>query len=279
MLKDITFGQYYPADSFVHKMDPRSKLILSLIYMVSVFFVDSFFQFAFIALLLCLMIIFSKLPVKTVFKTVKPVLILVTITALLNLFFVQSGEVLWEWWIIKLTSGGVIYSLRMVLRLLFIVMGASILTLTTTPLLLTDGLEKLLSPLNKIHFPVHELALIMSIALRYIPTLMDEADRIIRAQKARGADFDTGSIFKRVKAFIPILIPLLISSLRSADELALAMESRCYGYTEKRTKLKILRFTSKDLIASLTVILLIGAMLVIKYNASVWGESFPWMYY
>ena len=191
MLKDITFGQYYPADSFVHKIDPRSKLILSLIYMVSVFFVDSFFQFAFIALLLCLMIIFSKLPVKTVFKTVKPVLILVTITALLNLFFVQSGEVLWEWWIIKLTSGGVIYSLRMVLRLLFIVMGASILTLTTTPLLLTDGLEKLLSPLNKIHFPVHELALIMSIALRYIPTLMDEADRIIRAQKARGADFDT----------------------------------------------------------------------------------------
>lgn len=278
MLRDITFGQFYPADSFIHKMDPRSKLLLSLLYMIAVFFVDSFFGFSFIGLMLILMLVFSKVPFKMVIKTVKPVLILVAITALLNIFFITSGDVLAKFWIIKITTDGVIYSARMVLRLIFMVTGASLLTLTTTPLMLTDGLERLLSPLTHIKFPVHELALIMSIALKYIPSLMDETDRIIRAQKARGADFDTGNIFKRAKAFIPILIPLLISSFRSADELAAAMESRCHGYTSKRTRLKILKLGVRDLIASVVICLIVVALLVVKYSKGAWAGDFPWMY-
>jgi len=278
MFRDVTFGQYYPIDSFVHRMDPRAKLILSLVYMVAVFMAESFFSFAFIAAIFALMVIASRLPIKTVIKTVKPVLILVVFTAVLNLLFVSDGEVIFEWWIIRITDGGLIFSVRMVLRLLFLVTGASILTLTTTPVNLTHGLESLLRPLNKIKVPVYEIALIMSIALKFIPTLMDETDRIIRAQKARGADFDTGNLLQRAKAFVPILIPLLISSFRRAEELSLAMDSRCYGYTVNRTKMKVLRFGKRDFIATVVVLTLIAMMLFVRYGGSILGEAFPWMY-
>ncbi|MEG1710563.1 MAG: energy-coupling factor transporter transmembrane component T [Clostridia bacterium] len=278
MFRDITFGQYYPVKSFVHSMDPRAKLVLSIVYMVGVFLATSFFGFAFVALLLLLMVIASKIPLNMVLKTVKPVLILVVFTAVLNLFFVTDGKVLWHWWIITITEGGLIFSGRMVLRLLFLVMGASILTLTTTPVDLTHGLEVLMYPLTFIKFPVHELALIMSIALKFIPNLMDETDRIIRAQKARGADFDTGNIFRRAKAFIPILIPLLISSFRRADELALAMDSRCYGYTTKRTKMKLLKFTYRDLIGTIIVVIIIAAMITLNSMKGTLGGIYPWMY-
>ena len=278
MFRDVTFGQYYPIDSFVHRMDPRAKLILSLIYMVAVFMAESFFSFVFIAAIFVLMVVASRLPFRTVIKTVKPVLILVVFTAVLNLLFVNDGKVIFEWWIIRITDGGLIFSARMVLRLIFLVIGASILTLTTTPVDLTHGLESLLRPLNKIKVPVYEIALIMSIALKFIPTLMDETDRIIRAQKARGADFDTGNLLQRAKAFIPILIPLLISSFRRAEELSLAMDSRCYGYTVNRTKMKVLKFSKRDFVATVVVLVLIAAMLFVRYGEGLLGGAFPWMY-
>ena len=228
MFRDVAFGQYYPAKSFIHKMDARIKIVLSLLYMVGIFFIQSFFGFGVIFVFLALMIIASRVPFKSVVKSIKPILILLVFTTILNLFFVSSGDVLVEWWIFRITYYGLISAGKMILRLLLLVMGASILTLTTTPVDLTHAIEKLLKPLNVIHFPVHELALIMSITLRFIPSLMDETDRIIRAQKARGADFESGNIFKRAKAFIPILIPLLIGAFKRADELAIAMDSRCY---------------------------------------------------
>lgn len=278
MFRDVTFGQYYPVKSFVHSMDPRSKLLLIIVYMVAVFMADSFFSFVFIGAILALMIIFAHLPLKTVVKTVKPVLILVAFTAILNALFITDGEVLFSWWIITVTDGGLIFAGRMVLRLVFLVMGSSVLTLTTTPVDLTHALENLLKPLNAIKFPVYIVALIMSIALKSIPILMEETDRIIRAQKSRGADFESGGIIKRAKAFIPVIIPLLISAFRSADELASAMDSRCFGYTPNRTKMKVLKFTRKDLIGSLVVVILIAAMLYFKYSQGIYGELYPWMY-
>lgn len=279
MFRDVTFGQYYPVKSFVHSMDPRSKLILMIVYMVVVFMADSFFSYIYVALMLALMISCSRLPLKTVVKTVKPVLILVVLTAIINLLFISEGNVVFSWWIITVTDGGLIFAGKMVLRLVFLVMGSSILTLTTTPVDLTHALESLLKPLNAIKFPVYMLALIMSIALKSIPILMDETDRIIRAQKSRGADFDTGGIIKRAKAFIPVLIPLLISALRSADELASAMDSRCFGYTQNRTKMKRLKFTKNDLIGTLVMVAIITVMLYFKYSKGVYGEVMPWMYF
>lgn len=259
-------------------MDPRSKLILMIVYMVVVFMADSFFSYIYVALMLALMISCSRLPLKTVVKTVKPVLILVVLTAIINLLFISEGNVVFSWWIITVTDGGLIFAGKMVLRLVFLVMGSSILTLTTTPVDLTHALESLLKPLNAIKFPVYMLALIMSIALKSIPILMDETDRIIRAQKSRGADFDTGGIIKRAKAFIPVLIPLLISALRSADELASAMDSRCFGYTQNRTKMKRLKFTKNDIIGTLVMVAIITVMLYFKYSKGVYGEVMPWMY-
>ena len=256
MLNDVTFGQYYPAKSFVHNMDPRAKIVLLIAYLVAVFLADNFFALAAVIVFLILAVIFSRVPFGSVLRSVKMILFIIVFTAILNLFFYASdGElhILWQWKIITVSWEAIINMIFLAMRLFLLVMGTSILTLTTTPVALTDGLESLLTPLKWIRFPVHELALIMSIALRFIPTLIDETNRIISAQKARGADFETGGLIRRAKAMIPVLVPLLVSSLRRAEELGDAMDARCYSGAKGRTKYKKLTFTWRDLLGLLVL--------------------------
>lgn len=256
MLNDVTFGQYYPAKSFVHNMDPRAKIVLLIAYLVAVFLADNFFALAAVIVFLILAVIFSRVPFGSVLRSVKMILFIIVFTAILNLFFYASdGElhILWQWKIITISWEAIINMIFLAMRLFLLVMGTSILTLTTTPVALTDGLESLLTPLKWIRFPVHELALIMSIALRFIPTLIDETNRIISAQKARGADFETGGLIRRAKAMIPVLVPLLVSSLRRAEELGDAMDARCYSGAKGRTKYKKLTFSWRDLLGLLVL--------------------------
>ena len=256
MLNDVTFGQYYPAKSFVHNMDPRAKIVLLIAYLVAVFLADNFFALAAVIVFLILAVIFSRVPFGSVLRSVKMILFIIVFTAILNLFFYASdGElhVLWQWKIITVSWEAIINMIFLAMRLFLLVMGTSILTLTTTPVALTDGLESLLTPLKWIRFPVHELALIMSIALRFIPTLIDETNRIISAQTARGADFETGGLIRRAKAMIPVLVPLLVSSLRRAEELGDAMDARCYSGAKGRTKYKKLTFSWRDLLGLLVL--------------------------
>lgn len=260
-MKSISFGQYYSQDSFVHKMDPRAKILLTIIYIIGIFMCESFFAFLLITLFLIIIIATSKIKPLVILRSIRAIIYLIIFTAILNLLFYQDGEKIW--WII--TDKAVIFTVKMALRLLLLIMGTSILTLTTTPIELTDGIESLLKPLKLIKFPVHELALIMSIALRFIPTLMDETDRIIRAQKARGANFESRNIFKKAKALIPILIPLLISAFRRADELADAMDSRCYNGSKGRTKMKRLKFSYRDLIGAFFLITFFLIIILDKY--------------
>ncbi len=264
-MREFTFGQYYPANSVVHKMDARAKLIITIAFIVAIFVVEGFFSFIYVAGFLVFAILLAKLPIRAVVKTIKPILILVLFTAVLNLFFYQKGEIIWEFGFIKIRDEAVRFCLYMAIRLILLVMGSSLMTLTTQPVELTDAIESLLTPLKWVRFPVHELALIMSIALRYIPILMDEADRIIRAQKARGADFESGNIFARAKAMIPILIPLLVSSFRRANELADAMDARCYSGGANRTKFKQFHIGLNDVMGVMSVVSLI--MLIITTNA------------
>lgn len=250
-MKDIAFGSYFPAESFVHKMDARAKILIAIAYMVAVFMVSAFHFLGFAACLLFVIIAtaVSKVPFLRVLKSIRTIIFFVLFSAILQLFFNKQGTVLW--WVI--TDVGLINAGFIIARIVLIVLGASLLTLTTSPVELADGIEGLLYPLKWIKFPVHEFALIMSIALRFIPTLIDETDRIIKAQKARGADFESGNIFKRAKALIPVLIPLLISSFRRADELADAMDSRCYAGSKTRTRYKKMKLTFRDLIGVLFV--------------------------
>ena len=264
MIRDAAFGQYYPAKSFLHALDSRAKILLSIVYISAVFLSLSYVGFLIVALFLLTAIFFSRVPLLSVLKSVKPILFLVVFTALINLFFPRGSDVVLSFWFIRITREAISFTIMMALRLVLLVMGTSLLTLTTTPVALTDGIEALLKPLNVVKFPVHELALIMSIALRFIPTLMDETDRIINAQKARGADFESGNIFKRAKALLPVLIPLLISSFRRADELSDAMDSRCYSGAKGRTKLKQLRFTHRDALAALFTVLFFTVLLLDK---------------
>ena len=278
MFRDVSFGQYYPADSFVHKMDARIKIVLSITYLVAVIMIESFVGFGIFLLFLAVAVAGSRVPLKSIVKSIKPILFLLVFTMVINIFFFHEGEVLAEWWIFRFTEGGLLFTARMALRLLFLVMGGSLLTLTTTPVDLTAGIESLLSPLNLIRFPVQPLAMIMSLTLSIIPSLMEETDRIIRAQKARGADFESGSIVKRAKAFLPILIPLLIGAFRRAEDLALAMEARCYGAAGKRTKMKALRVGLRDVFGLLVAVCFFGAMLALKYVPDLFGGQFPWLY-
>lgn len=256
MLNDVTFGQYYPARSFVHNMDPRAKIVLLIAYLVAVFLADNFFALAAVIVFLLIAVIFSRVPFGSVLRSVKMILFIIIFTAILNLFFYTSNEelhILWQWKFITITWEAIINMIFLAMRLFLLVMGTSILTLTTTPVALTDGIESLLTPLKWIRFPVHELALIMSIALRFIPSLIDETNRIISAQKARGADFETGGLIRRAKAMIPVLVPLLVSSLRRAEELGDAMDARCYSGAKGRTKYKKLTFSWRDVIGLLVL--------------------------
>ncbi len=279
MLNDVTFGQYYPTKSFVHSMDPRAKLVLTIAYIVAIFLADNFFGLAAVILFLALAVIFSRVPFGSVLRSVKMILFIIVFTAILNLFFYTAGEelhVLWQWKIIVISWEAIINMVFLALRLFLLVMGTSVLTLTTTPVALTDGIESLLTPLKWIRFPVHELALIMSIALRFIPTLVDETNRIVSAQKARGADFETGGLIRRAKAMIPVLVPLLVSAFRRAEDLGDAMDARCYSGSKGRTKYKKLKFTWRD---ALGVLLLAGLITGIVFLNLYFGGKFAILNY
>jgi energy-coupling factor transport system permease protein len=248
-LKDITLGQYFPGNSVVHRLDPRTKLVAVMLYIVALFLCKFFVTYAIMFGVLCLCIKLSTVPVQSIVRGMKPVLLIVIITAFLNLFYTPGTHVLVKIWILTITLEGVFAAIFMVVRIMMLIAGTFLLTYTTSPILLTDGLEALLNPLKKIKVPVHELAMMMSIALRFIPTLIEETDKIMSAQRARGADFESGGLVQRAKALIPLLVPLFISSFRRADELAVAMECRCYHGGEGRTRLRQLKYQGIDRVA------------------------------
>ena len=245
-LKDITLGQYFPGNSPVHRLDPRTKLLAVVLYIAALFLASWFVTYAIMFVVLAGSIAVSRVPIKSIVRGLKPVLFIVVFTAVLNLFYTPGNTVLVHFWIFTITLEGVWRAFFMVVRIMMLIAGTFLLTYTTSPILLTDGLESLLGPLKKIRVPVHELAMMMSIALRFIPTLIEETDKIMSAQRARGADFESGSLIQRAKALLPLLVPLFISAFRRADELATAMECRCYHGGEGRTRLRQLKYKAAD---------------------------------
>ena len=249
MIRDITIGQYYPAQSRIHRLDPRVKIVCTLLFLVSLFIQNSLLGYVIATIYLGAVIRLSKVPLKYIVKGLKPIVILLLFTVVMNLFLTRDGETLVHFWVFTITEGGLRTSVFMAVRLMYLVAGSSIMTFTTSPNGLTDGMEKLLHPLNKLNVPVHEGAMMMSIALRFIPILLEETDKIMKAQQARGADFESGNIIQRAKAMVPILVPLFVSAFRRANDLAMAMESRCYHGGEGPTKMKPLRYKGRDRIA------------------------------
>lgn len=266
MIKDITIGQYFPGDSVIHKMDPRMKIILTLLYIIALFCVKNFFGFAIIFIFLCFVVFLSGIPVKIVLKSIKPLLFIIIFTSVINIFYGKGAPVFpaeqlpWLSWF---TWGGVKNALFMAVRIILLIVGTSFMTYTTSPIMLTDAIERLILPLKYIKVPVHELAMMMTIAMRFIPTLIDETEKIMNAQKARGADFETGNLIRRAKALIPIMIPLIVSAFRRAEELADAMECRCYNGGENRTRYKIYSFGARDYIA-LSIFVIIFVLIFLK---------------
>lgn len=251
MIRDITIGQYYPAQSQVHRLDPRVKIVCTLAFLVSLFLQNSILGYVVAFAFLAIVIRLSKVPVKFIVRGLKPIVILLLFTVLMNLFLTRNGNILFHYGILTITEGGLRTCVFMTVRLIFLVMGSSIMTFTTTPNSLTDGIEKLLHPLNRIHVPVHEIAMMMSIALRFIPILLEETDKIMKAQIARGADFENGNLIQKVKNMVPLLVPLFISAFRRANDLAMAMEARCYHGGDNRTQMKPLKYKKRDHIAYL----------------------------
>ncbi len=263
MLRDITIGQYYPADSVIHKLDPRTKLMATMIYILSLFIFRSLAGFAAVTLGLFLVILLSKVPIGYMVKGLKAIVVILLITVVFNLFL-TPGETLVSFWKLRITEEGLKNAVFMTVRLIYLILGSSVLTLTTTPNQLTDGLEKSLKPLNKIHVPVHEISMMMSIALRFIPILIEETDKIMKAQLARGADFESGNLVKKAKAMVPLLVPLFISAFRRANDLALAMEARCYHGGEGRTKMKPLKYKGADGIAYLLIAVYFAVVILLR---------------
>ena len=262
MLTNITMGQYYPVDSRVHRLDPRIKLILTIVFIVIVFLAKTFAGYALILGFVILASRLANVPFRMLLRGLKPLRLIIILTFLLNLFF-TPGETVWvEFWIIRVTREAFLQALFYSLRLVFLVLGTSMLTLTTSPVALSDGIEILLTPLKKIHFPAHELAMMMTIALRFIPTLLEETDKIMKAQMARGADFESGNLISRAKAMVPLLVPLFVSAFRRAGDLAMAMESRCYHGGEGRTRLRVLKITRGDWIACAVVAALLALIIL-----------------
>lgn len=260
MLKDITLGQYFPGDSMVHKLDPRTKLIMVVLYIIALFLAEGFVGYGVMIAVTAGFIKLSKVPLKSMFRGLKSVVLIIVLTAVLNVFYTE-GTVLVQIWKLKVTYEGIVRAVFMVLRIVMLICGTFLLTYTTAPVALTDGMELLLNPLKKLKVPVHEMSMMMSMALRFIPTLIEETDKIMSAQKARGADFETGSLIDRAKALLPILVPLFISAFRRADELAIAMESRCYNGGAGRTRMKQLRYERRDYLTLTFGILLIVGMI------------------
>ena len=264
MIKDITIGQYFPGNSFIHKLDPRAKLIVTFAALIEIFICKNFFSLALISAFAIISILISKISFKLVFKGLKTVYILVAFTAILQIFYNEKGDTLFDWWKIKITTGGVSSAVFMAVRIFSLILISSLLTYTTSPTALTDGIERILSPLKLFKVPVDTLAMMMTVALRFIPTLIEEVEKITNAQKARGADMETGGLIKRVKALIPIFIPLFVNSFRRAYELAFAMECRCYSGNNKRTRMKTMSFTFRDAIAFVVVALILAGIIALN---------------
>ncbi|MDO4567520.1 MAG: energy-coupling factor transporter transmembrane component T [Clostridia bacterium] len=267
MIKDITLGQYYPADSAIHRLDPRAKLILFIEFIVATFIVDSLWMFIPLYVFVVFTLLMARIPLVFMLRSLKPVRWILIFMFVINLFLISTGDILVSFWSVTITTGGVRQACFVMLRLIVLVSGTSMLTFTTTPIALTDAIESLLSPLKLIGISPHVFAMIMTIALRFIPTLLDEADKIIKAQTSRGAQLDTGSIIQRIKAMVPILVPLIVGAFKRANELAMAMESRCYHGGEGRTKLRRLRFGWNDLLAEAVMVVLIAGIAV---SQGVW---------
>ncbi len=266
MIRDITIGQYYPANSVIHRMDPRVKITCTLLFLISLFLQNSVLGYGVATVFLIAVIKISKVPVKFIVKGLKAIVVILLITVGFNLFLTSDGTILVKFWIFKITDQGLRIAVFMALRLIYLIIGSSIMTLTTTPNSLTDGIEKLLSPLNKLHVPVHEIAMMMSIALRFIPILIEETDKIMKAQIARGADLESGNMIQKAKAMIPVLVPLFISAFRRANDLAMAMEARCYRGGEGRTKMKPLTYESRDFVGyGITILYLVIIVVVGRY--------------
>ena len=263
MIRDITIGQYYPADSVLHRLDPRVKFVGTVVFLISLFVSNSFIGYVLATIFLAAIVILSKVPVKFMLKGLKPLFFILLVTIGFNLFLVP-GHVVWKFWIFKITEEGIVQSVKIGIRLVYLVVGSSVMTLTTTPNQLTDGLEKLLGPLNKIRIPVHEIAMMMSIALRFIPILMEETDKIMKAQIARGADFESGNLIQKAKSLLPLLVPLFISAFRRADDLAMAMEARCYHGGSNRTAMKPLKYHNRDVISYSFIFVYLAAEILIR---------------
>ena len=264
MLRDITLGQYFPGESWVHKLDPRVKIIATLLFIIELFLVNDFIGFAIAAVVLAVLIAVSKVPINFIVRGLKPIIIILLFTFTLNIFMI-NGEVIWSWWILKITKEGIRTAVFMAIRLILLIIGSSMLTLCTRPLSLTDGIERLLSPFKKIGLPAHEIAMMMTIALRFIPTLLEETDKIMKAQQARGADFETGSVLHRAKSLIPILVPLFVSAFRIAQDLAMAMEARCYRGGEHRTRMHEMKMKGRDYVAMALQVLFLAVIIVEAY--------------
>ncbi len=266
MLKDVTIGQFFPGKSPIHRMDPRVKIVLVMALIVALFLADGVVSYALMIGFLLAVIWISKIPARMVVKGLKPILFIISFTAVLNLFY-TPGDYIWQFGFLHISKQGIFVAVKMVLRIMLLIIGTSMLTYTTSPIQLTDGLERLFSPLKKVHAPVHELSMMMSIALRFIPTLIEETEKIISAQKARGADFESGNLIQRAKAMIPILVPLFISAFRRADELAVAMECRLYRGDVGRTRMKQLKVSGVDYAA-------VGISAVVFTTVAVLGQGF-----
>jgi energy-coupling factor transport system permease protein len=265
MIKDITIGQYLPGESLVHKLDPRVKIVITFIFIINLFIVNNFIGYIPSLLFILATVIISEIPIKYILKGLKPILAILIITALINMFLTPGSTLIYKYGPFEITNEGLRLAGFMVLRLIFLIVGTSILTLTTSPISLTDGIENLLNPFKKIGVPAHELAMMMTIALRFIPTLLEETDKIMKAQMARGADFESGNIVNRAKNLVPLLVPLFISSFRRADDLAMAMEARCYRGGENRTRMKQLKIESRDILAGIFTIMLIGVSVYSRF--------------
>ena len=265
MIKDITLGQYFPTESPVHRLDPRYKIVMAMLYMIMIFSGDSVICLAIGFVYTVIAVALTRISLKVYYKSIKPMFPFLLFTALLNIFFIRDGDIYFHWNFIKITSEGINTSIFMIVRIILLLAGTSVLTYSTSPIVLTDAIERLLSPLKKIKFPVHELAMMMSIALRFIPILTEELEKIMKAQTARGIDFESGGLLKRVKSMVPIIVPLFVAAIRRANDLAMAMESRCYHGGVGRTKLKPLKYEKRDKIAYIVLFVFLAVMIYLSF--------------
>ena len=264
MLNNITIGQYVPGNSIIHRCDPRLKILLTILHMTTVFLLVNYVGFFIMTCFTAIIIVIASIPISFIIKGLKPMLMIIIFTAFFNIFFMQGSHILFQYGLIKITYEGIDMTIKLTIRLILLVTGASVLTLTTTPIALTDGIESILSPLKVIKVPAHEIAMMMSIALRFIPTLLEETDKIIKAQTSRGADFDSGNLLNKAKSFIPVLVPLFVSAFRRAEELATAMEARCYRGSIGRTKLRVLKFQFLDYSIGTVVIVFCAGLILFE---------------